>query len=230
MTDNESMVREWYGKHRSHLPPDRHDLLRNPEVLFQHFAIQRAIIEALRDTHLMPATARVLDVGCGDGSSLVNLLPLRFSASNLHGVDVLRERIEAAKMRLNGFAFEQADATALRFADQSFDLVMAHSLFSLLDPETSEKIAVEMARVTARGGYILDFDWRYARPGSGFRPIRAKELAAMFPRTTLVSRRRGAIVPPIGRPLSRFAPWAYFAAGGLMPFLRGGEVTVLRKA
>ncbi len=57
---------------------DRDDLLRNKGLLFQYLANQRSICEALRPVAGLRSgrNAAVLDVGCGDGASLLHLMEL----------------------------------------------------------------------------------------------------------------------------------------------------------
>jgi ubiquinone/menaquinone biosynthesis C-methylase UbiE len=65
---------------------------------------------------------RVLDVGCGPGYLLEELL--RYNVS-LTGCDLSSEMIELAKNRLHGVKLCQADAASLPFPDKSFDFVFS---------------------------------------------------------------------------------------------------------
>jgi hypothetical protein len=76
-------------------------------------------------------------------------------------------------------------------------------------------------------------DWRYAEPKStDHRAVTLKRIESLFnvgSETTVVARERGALVPPIGRLLSRRAPSLYFAVQALLPFAVGQVTTVLQK-
>jgi hypothetical protein len=56
---------EWYKRYYQGVGAVRNDLRSNPEVLFQILASEASVVRALRDIRHVPATARVLDVGCG---------------------------------------------------------------------------------------------------------------------------------------------------------------------
>ena len=102
-----------YSKYYEKLGEDRNDLLRNPEVLFQSFAIDRANIAALRSLSLDKRTARVLDVGCGSGSGLLQFVRLGFVPTNLAGIDLNDARIEEGKALLPGIDLQVADASRM---------------------------------------------------------------------------------------------------------------------
>lgn len=57
----------WYKRRYEKKGKDRDSLLKNPEVLFQVFAYDRALIKALSAINVDIETARSLDVGCGGG-------------------------------------------------------------------------------------------------------------------------------------------------------------------
>ncbi len=58
---------------------------------------------------------------------------------------------------------------------------------------------------------------------------RVAELFDVGGSTSWVTRQRGALVPPVGRVLSKYAPWLYFLVKALLPPLVGQITTVLRK-
>ena len=224
------LYREYYEQHGA----DRNDLLRNPEVLFQTFAIDRANIAALRVADIDRQSARVLDVGCGSGASLLQFLRLGFNPANLYGIDMSEERIAEARARLNGISFKVADARFIPQSDASIDLVFESTMLGTLDdPELLQAIARDMLRVTRPAGFIMLCDWRYSRKGSGVKTaINPAMIAKLFDvgrATEVVSRAKGALVPPLGRRLSRFAPSLYFLAQALLPFTAGQITTVLKK-
>jgi SAM-dependent methyltransferase len=225
------LYERYYQKHGA----DRNDLLSNSEVTFQTFAFDRANIRALQRLDLDRDSARVLDVGCGRGSSLLQFIRLGFHPENLSGVDSAPERIEQARGSFPNVDFRCESAESMSFADSTFDLVFESTLFMMLTSEdVARRIAMEMLRVTRRGGYLMMADWRYARPGSqDHRAMSSKRIASLFDvgqATDVVARERGALVPPIGRFLSRRAPPLYFAVQSLVPFAVGQITTVLKKS
>jgi SAM-dependent methyltransferase len=57
----------WYERYYDRIAPDRPDIVRNADVLFQALAFKELLVRALRLAGADPATAKVLDVGCGTG-------------------------------------------------------------------------------------------------------------------------------------------------------------------
>jgi ubiquinone/menaquinone biosynthesis C-methylase UbiE len=231
MRDLEGEIRDWYD--RFGIPPssDRQDLLANPETLFQSFASDRAMIRVLRAAGIEPADAKVLDVGCGDGTSLGKLLPLRFRSANLHGIDVLPERIDAASSRYPGMTFSVDDASAMSYEPETFDLAMAAGMLIQLSDDVASTAARDMLRVTKRSGLLLVLDWRYGKPGHvAVNRRRIDKLFAVGRATSVVATANGPLVPPIGRRLSRYAPSLYFLVQAVAPFAVGARATLLRKS
>ncbi|HEY3258606.1 MAG TPA: class I SAM-dependent methyltransferase [Gemmatimonadaceae bacterium] len=226
----EPLYERYYAQHGA----DRNDLLTNSEVTFQAFALERANIRALQRLQLDRHEAKVLDVGCGTGSSLLQFIKLGFLPQNLTGVDSGAERIEQARARFPNVEFRCESAERMRIPDSTFDLAFESTLFMMLtSEEIAQRIAGEMLRVTRRGGYVMMADWRYVEPRSqDHRAMTSRRMASLFDvggATTVVARERGALVPPLGRFLSRHAPSLYFIVHGLLPFAAGQVTTVLQK-
>lgn len=92
---------------------------------------------------------RVLDVGCGDGE-LTQKLAER--GADVIGADANPDMIAAAQRR-NAGTYQVADATALPFDDETFDVVTAVTVLCVCD---DPKILVgEMARVLKPGGRLV---------------------------------------------------------------------------
>ena len=225
----------WYDAYYREKGADRNDLLTNPEVLFQHFAFDDSIISALRRAgDLRPSGSKVLDVGCGSGNSLAKFTELGFAPANLYGIDIQHSRIDEARLKYPNLNLSCQDATSLRFEDNVFDLVLESTMFvQIVDDGLASRIAAEMLRVTAPHRYILLVDWRYGKPGnSSYRAVTRKRIESLFsvgPVTDVVCQTRGALVPPIGRRLSRYAPSLYFLLRSIAPILVGSQATLLRK-
>ncbi len=230
------VVREaWYKGYYAAKGAERNSLLRNPEVLFQNLAQEASLVRALQSIRPKQETARVLDVGCGAGGTLLTFLRLGFVPEKLYGIDFQEERIARAKERCPSVHFEHGDATKLEFASESFDLVHEATMFiHSVDEELSRKIAGEMVRVTKPGGHILLCDWRYTKPRSkAHKALTQKRIANLFRiggETVRCGVFPGPLVPPVGRFFSHRLPSAYFLVSRLLPFLVGQVTTVLRKA
>jgi SAM-dependent methyltransferase len=103
---------------------------------------------------------RVLDLGCGDGTTA---LPAARLGAAVLGVDIAKNLVDAGNRRakeegLENCHFQEGDATDLReIPDHSFDLVV--SIFGAMFAPKPFDVAKEMARVTARGGRIIMGNW-----------------------------------------------------------------------
>jgi SAM-dependent methyltransferase len=106
------------------------------------------------------AGLKVLDLGCGDGTTA---LPAARLGADVLGVDIARNLVEAGNRRaqkegLTNCRFQEGDATNLNeLADQSFDLVV--SIFGAMFAPKPFDVAKEMVRVTRPGGRIVMGNW-----------------------------------------------------------------------
>ena len=106
------------------------------------------------------AGARVLDLGCGDGTTA---LPAARIGADVLGVDIARNLVAAAKRRaqaegLRNCRFQEGDATDLReFPAGTFDYVV--SIFGAMFAPRPFDVAKEMVRVTRAGGRIVMGNW-----------------------------------------------------------------------
>jgi len=103
---------------------------------------------------------KVLDLGCGDGTTA---LPAAKLGAEVLGVDIARNLVEAGNKRaaeqgLSNCRFQEGDATNLhQLADQRFDLVV--SIFGAMFAPKPFEVAREMVRVTRPGGRIVMGNW-----------------------------------------------------------------------
>jgi SAM-dependent methyltransferase len=103
---------------------------------------------------------KVLDLGCGDGTTA---LPEAKLGAEVLGVDIAANLVEAGRKRaaeqgLANIRFEEGDASNLeRLRDKSFDLVV--SIFGAMFAPKPFDVAKEMVRVTRPGGRIVMGNW-----------------------------------------------------------------------
>ncbi len=115
-----------------------------------------AIVESLGVTPAM----RVLDLGCGDGTTA---LPLARRGADVTGIDIARNLVEAGNTRaaqagMGRLRFQEGDACNLDgVADGSFDLTM--SIFGAMFAPKPFDVAKEMVRVTRPGGRVVMGNW-----------------------------------------------------------------------
>ena len=122
----------------------------------------------------------------------------------------------------------------MNFEDNTFDLVCESTMFvQIFDDYLSQKISNEILRVTKHRGYIMLSDWRYNKPNNqNYRALSRKRISHIFrigSKSELCGIYKGALVPPVGRFLSRRMPFAYFTVQFILPFLVGQLTTILRK-
>src|SRR5688572_8192866 len=103
---------------------------------------------------------KVLDLGCGDGTTAI---PAAKSGADVLGVDIAKNLVDAGNVRvkneeLNNISFQEGDAINLsELNDESFDLVV--SIFGAMFAPKPFDVAKEMVRVTRPGGRIVMSNW-----------------------------------------------------------------------
>ena len=179
---------------------------------------------------LLPLTGKhVLEVGSGRGGELAWLRELGAANEDLVGVDLLPDRVAAARRNFPGIRFDHGNAERLAFADESFDLVLALTVFSSIPSDAmARNVAAEIARVLKPGGAMLWYDVRYdSASNPNVKAVPAARIRSLFPslRGDLHSV---TLLPPLARrlgPLSR----AYGALAAAPP-LRSHLIGLLRKS
>src|SRR5881397_285239 len=103
---------------------------------------------------------KVLDLGCGDGTTALPAVP---RGADVLGVDIARNLVEAGNRRaqehgLTNLRFQEGDACNLSgLADDMFDLVV--SIFGAMFAPKPFDVAKEMVRVTRPRGRIVMGNW-----------------------------------------------------------------------
>jgi SAM-dependent methyltransferase len=116
--------------------------------------------EALVATLGITKGIRVLDLGCGDGTTA---LPAAKLGAEVLGVDIARNLVYAGNRRareqgLTNLRFQEGDASNLiELRDQTCDLVV--SIFGAMFAPRPFDVAREMVRVTRPGGRIVMGNW-----------------------------------------------------------------------
>jgi ubiquinone/menaquinone biosynthesis C-methylase UbiE len=120
------------------------------------------IAETMRESGVLGITKglKVLDLGCGDGTTA---LPAARLGADVLGVDIASNLVEAGNKRakeegLTNCNFQEGDASNLHeLKDHSFDLVV--SIFGAMFAPKPFDVAKEMVRVTQPGGRIVMGNW-----------------------------------------------------------------------
>lgn len=154
-----------------------------------------------------PSDGKTLEIGCGSGAMARALIHKEYFSGELVGIDQSPAFIEAAKC----FAMEEdagdtllfnvGDAHDLDFENDSFDVVILHTLIShVSDPEIVIK---EVSRVTRPGGSIAIFDGdysslTYACPDHDLGQKMDHALASTTFNNPLIMRDLARILPELG--------------------------------
>jgi ubiquinone/menaquinone biosynthesis C-methylase UbiE len=219
MTTNEPQaVAQRYAKRSQ---TQRYSLL-NPDVWQTVQERQRAMLRLFFQLgYLELEPLRVLEVGCGNGSNLLELLRLGFVSQNLSGIDLLPERAEVARAQLPAATvIHQGDALQCQVAANSQDIVLVFTVFSsLLDDDFQQQLAQTMWRWVKPGGGVLWYDFAVNNPrNSDVRGVRIERIKALFPQGHLQTQRI-TLAPPIARRVSAIAPSLYTVFNSV-PWLR----------
>jgi len=114
------------------------------------------LVKSLRIT----TPIRILDVGCGDGTTA---LPLARLGAEVVGIDIAKNLVDAGNKRaaeagLHRLTFQEGDACNLAgISDHSFDLTL--SIFGAMFAPKPFDVARELVRVTKPGGRIVMGNW-----------------------------------------------------------------------
>ncbi|VXB54578.1 Methyltransferase domain-containing protein [Massilia sp. 9I] len=199
-------IKEVYRRWHGGAALDRYAWHR-PEILQQVAARSRAFAALLSETVGGDLSAlKVLDVGCGTGGFLRQLIDWGADPDRLTGTELQQDRLDYARHYTAAevsWRLGTLDAMGLR----GQDLVSAQTVFSsILDDALRRELAAQMWRALRPGGWVLVFDFRYDNPRNrNVRKVTRAELQAWWPGER--SRYRTLMLaPPIHRLLAR-APW-----------------------
>ncbi|HEX8613801.1 MAG TPA: class I SAM-dependent methyltransferase [Telluria sp.] len=201
-----------------------------PEVMEQDAARSRVAGALLAQT-LGPELGklRVVDVGCGSGGFLRQLIDWGADPCRLAGTEYQEQRLVLARMRsAPGIRWHLGDLDFV--APGSVDLVVANTVFSsILAPEARAALAGDMWRSVAPGGWCMLFDFRYNNPRNpNVRRVTRDELRRMWPASD--SRYRTLLLAP---PIARRLGWAPRIVSELLvafaPPLRSHFIYMARK-
>ena len=200
---------------------DRYSPLR-PEVCHTLHERQRALLRMFAARGITDlATHRLVEVGCGSGGNLLEMLRLGCAPGHLTGIELLPERLAQARLVLpQGVTLIGGDAVTAPIAPASQDLVLQATVFSsLLDDAFQQQLADAMWRWLKPGGAVLWYDFTIDNPRNpdvrGVPLARVRELFAQG----VVSAQRVTLAPPLARAAGRIHP-GLVPALNVLPWLR----------
>jgi ubiquinone/menaquinone biosynthesis C-methylase UbiE len=175
---------------------------------------------------------KVIDVGCGLGWWLRMLSEWGCSPSDLHGVDLLADRInEAKRLSPPEMDFRVGNSWPLPYQDVSMDICAASTVFSsILDSAARLALAEEMRRVLRPGGWIMVFDYVVSDPHNPDTiGIGRGEIERLFSGFKLAYTARLILAPPLLRRLPGYLLWMALCLETFIPFLCTHRLYLLRK-
>jgi SAM-dependent methyltransferase len=209
-------IRAAYARRKELMLAERY-VRTNPGHLYGLHEREATMARMLRRTGLSSLHGlRILDLGCGPGSTLRLLLEYGADPDLLFGIDLMEDHIQEARALSPNMHFSCGSATQLPYPDASFDLVLQFLLFtSVLSEAAKRQIAKEISRVLSPGGQFLWYDFAYNNPSNqDVRGIRLSEIRRLFPSYTMEARRI-TVAPPLGRALGHLGPSVYYLASQL---------------
>lgn len=226
-SEEQQRIERVYAEREASLPADLYSIWR-PGNLYIVQRREQALLEILSDAGFADlSTCRILDVGCGAGEDLRQLIRYGATPENVVGVDVLPNRLERARSLSPHLRFELVDGNSLPFPDGSFDIVWQSTVFSsIVDPVIQQRLAQEMRRVLKPDGILFWYDMRVTNPKNrNLVPLTIDRIAELFPGCDLHLRAH-TLIPFLAR---RLAPISRMLCEllELIPLLRGHLLGVI---
>jgi len=168
------------------------------------------------------AERRMVEVGCGAGGNLVDLLRLGAAPECLSGIDLLPQRIAAARRVLPaGVKLIEGDATDTDVAPSSQDAVLAFTVFSsVLEERAQVNLANAMWSWIKPQGGVLVYDFAVGNPRNpDVTAVKVSRVRELFPEARLVVR-RVTLAPPLSRFLARVNPGLISMSATCLPVLK----------
>ncbi|MFG6486776.1 methyltransferase domain-containing protein [Roseateles sp. BYS78W] len=204
---------------------DRYSLLR-PEVWQMWQERQRVLLKLLATRPGHPADWHATEVGCGAGGNLLDLLRLGLQPAHLTGIELLPERLAAARAALpESVRLLSGDASTADVPPASQDLVLQSTVFSsILDDALQQRLAEAMWRWLKPRGAVVWYDFTVDNPRNpDVRGVPHRRVHELFPQGCFTAR-RVTLAPPLAR--------AFPAAYGLLnlvPLLRTHRLVLIEK-
>lgn len=213
-------VRARYERRKTSVERDRYSAL-NGEVWQSMHERQRVMLRFFARRGLVNFDGtRLLEIGCGGGSNLLEFLRLGFRPENLGGIELLEDRVALANRVLPSGIVRGGDALRVAVEPSSWDIVFQSVVFSsILDLTVQQELAARMWTMLKPGGGILWYDFTFDNPNNpDVRGIPTRRLRALFPEGHPTCW-RVTLAPPLARRVCKIHSGLY-PAFNAFPFLR----------
>jgi len=225
--EEESRIREVYSQRHPGTVYSRFD----PAHLFEMQERERYFLRLLAKSGCRALHKhKILEVGCGNGELLRDLIKWGARPENTFGIDLIPERIlEARTLCPQGISIEAGNAAEINFPDKTFDLVFQSTVFtSVLDYQIKASIALEMLRVAKPDGIIFWYDFSVNNPlNKNVKGVRLREMRRLFQDCDIVLKRI-TLAPPIARLLAPYS-WILCYFLSKVPLLCTHYLAAIRK-
>ncbi|HSN15350.1 MAG TPA: class I SAM-dependent methyltransferase [Anaeromyxobacteraceae bacterium] len=176
----------------------------DPELVLE---VKAELLLSLLRRHVGdPRLLRVLDVGCGLG--LVDRL-IHGAVRELHAVDSAAGTVQDAARSGAGARYAVSDATALPYAEGTFDAAFAVCVMHHVPPARWQAFMGEMRRVLRPGGLAVVFEHNPLNPVTRIAVSRCEfdGDATLLGQGAVVRLARDAGLAPIERRSILYFPW-----------------------
>jgi len=173
---------------------------------------------------------RILDIGCGNGNFLRQLLEWGGNPKNLFGIELLDEQVQKARELNPLIDIRSGSAIKLPWSDSKFDIACLHTVFSsILDLRMKRDIVNEVERVLRPGGAIIWYDFIYNNPKNhDVKGIKKKEIFQLFKGFNIYLKKI-SLAPPIARRIPDACLSLIYSLLFSIPFLRTHYLGLFKK-
>lgn len=221
-------IKRRYEK-RKHLNSEIYTYFNRANLFIIHQR-EMKFLELLNKYGMNPLKYRkILDLGCGNGSWLRELLKYGAIPENLYGIDLLKENVDLGKRGSPNIQIEEGNAEHIDFPDNTFDIVMQFTVFSSIqDTKMKKNIVGELLRVLKDDGIMIWYDLRYDNPWNpDVKGIKKDEIKNLFPDCNY-DFNTVTLAPPVTRKLIGIS-WLACYLLEKVPLLRTHYLTVIKK-
>jgi SAM-dependent methyltransferase len=228
--DEVARIAERYARRSRTTADDRYGFT-SPDVYMTMQERERAMMRWIANARIGVDATQVLEIGCGTGRNLLDLVRYGFRPENLTGNELLPERAAEARRRLpSEVSIIAGNALDLAVAPASVDIVLQSTVFtSVLDARFQQRLANHIWSWVRPGGGVLWYDFIYNNPANAdVRGVPIRRIQQLFPEGRM-SIQRLTLAPPVARLVTRVHPALYTVLNAI-PLLRTHVLCWIAKA
>jgi ubiquinone/menaquinone biosynthesis C-methylase UbiE len=214
MSDNSEVqkVRDRYARREELISQESLYSPLRASVYLSQQEKHRALISLLAEAGIDSLKEmKLLEIGCGFGNNLMELIQLGFLPENVVGNELLPARAESAQHRLPmATQIVVGDACSLSLPSESFDVVYQSMVFSsVLNVEFQCQLAEKMWDLVKPGGAVLWYDFVFDNPKNpDVKGVPVRSIRGLFPQAKIIVRPI-TLAPIISRVVTKVHPLLY---------------------